>query len=189
MVPTRWSPAAARHDARVARVHPPLPAACLATRLPSNPALRLARQFSTQGQYCAGPRTACRRAPARACGIARATRSPPALSLLWRTHDHHRDLREMEATSRATSRTRINREHPVVTRHGLRSPHAAKPPLRRMRQYALFANVNATGLKMNRGQLPIHGPPDQKSHSPSPHRLQCRADLAISSTTQNSKSP
>ena len=40
----------------------------------------------------------------------------------------------MEATPRATSRARINREHPVVTRHGLRSPHAATPPLQRMPQ-------------------------------------------------------
>ena len=55
-----------------------------------------------------------------------------ALSLLWRTHDHHRDLRAMDATPRATFRDRTNRERPVVTRHGLRSPHAATPPLRRM---------------------------------------------------------
>ena len=37
----RWSPAAARHDARAARVHPPLPAPCPATGLPPHPPLRL----------------------------------------------------------------------------------------------------------------------------------------------------
>jgi hypothetical protein len=29
-----------------------------------------------------------------------------------------------------------------VTRHALRSSHAATPPLRRMRQYALFAKLS-----------------------------------------------
>ena len=91
----RWSRAAARHDARAARVHPPLPAPCPATWLPPHPALRLARQFRTQGQYCACPRTACRGTATRACRSARTTRLAPTLSLLWRTHDHHRDLRAM----------------------------------------------------------------------------------------------
>ena len=65
------------------------------------------------------------------CGIARATRSPPALSLLRRTHDHHRDHRALEATTRATSRSRTNREQQIVTRHGLGSPHGhAQSPTR-----------------------------------------------------------
>src|SRR4029077_18726471 len=125
----RWSRAAARHDARAARVHPPLPAPCPATGLPPHPPLRLARQFRTQGHSCACPRTACR-GTARTCRRARTTQLAAILSLLWRTHDHHRDLRAMEPPPRATSRARINREHPVVTRHGLRSPLAATPPLR-----------------------------------------------------------
>ena len=58
------------------------------------------------------------------CRIARATRLAAAPSVLRRAHDHHRDLRAMEAIPRAT------RERPLVTRHGLRSPHAATPPLR-----------------------------------------------------------
>ena len=95
----------------------------------------------------------------------------------------------MEAIPRATSRARTNRERPVVTRHGLRSSHAATPPLRRMRQYTLFAKISATGLNMSRGQLPIYGPPGEKSHSSSPRRLQHRAGFAITSTKQNSKSP
>ena len=72
----------------------------------------------------------------------------PALSLLRRAHDHHRDLRALEATPRATSRAHTNREHPVVIRHGLRSPHAATPPLRRMRPCTLFAKITANGLNM-----------------------------------------
>jgi hypothetical protein len=62
-----------------------------------------------------------------ACRTARTTRLAATLSLLWRTHDHHRDLRAMEPTPRATSRARINRAHPVVTRHGVHVPDAATP--------------------------------------------------------------
>ena len=125
--PPRWPRAAARHDPRATRVHPPLSAPCPATWLPPHPPLRLARQFRTQGQYCAGPPTACRGAAAGARRRARTTRLAAALPLLRRAHDHHRDLRTMEPAPRATSRARINREHPVVTWHGLRSPHAAAP--------------------------------------------------------------
>jgi hypothetical protein len=74
-------------------------------------------------QCHAAPRTACRGAAAgtRRSRSAGTTRLASALSLLRRTHDHHRDLRAMAATPRATSLSRINREHPVVIRHGLRS--------------------------------------------------------------------
>jgi hypothetical protein len=188
-LPSRRCRTAARHDARAARVHPPLPAPRPATRLSPHPALRLARQFSTQSKYCACPRAAWRRAPARACRIARAARSSPALSLLRRAHVHHRDLRALEATPRATSRICTNRERPLVTRHALRSSHAATPPLRRMRPYALFAKLSATGPNMSRGQLPIHAPPDEKSHSTSPRRRQRPAGFAVTSTKQNFKSP
>jgi hypothetical protein len=95
----------------------------------------------------------------------------------------------MEATTRATSRAHTNRELPVVTRHGLRSHHAAKPPLRRMPQYTLSAKISATGLNMSRGQLPFHGPTGDKFYAPSPRRLQRRAGFAIISIKQNSKSP
>ena len=82
------------------------------------------------------------------------------LSLLRRAHVHHRDLRALEATPRATSRICTNRERPLVTRHALRSSHAATPPLRRMRPYALFAKLSATGPNMilvaNSGAQPDH---------------------------------
>jgi hypothetical protein len=76
----------------------------------------------------------------------------------------------MEAIPRATPRAHINPEQPVVTRHGLRSPHVATPSLRRMRQYTRFAKISATALNISRGQLLIHGPPGDKFHSPNPHR-------------------
>ena len=179
-------PSGNTHDARAARVHPPLSDPRAAKRLPPHPPLRLAHQFSTQSKYCACPRAAWRRAPARACRIARAARSSPALSLLRRAHVHHRDLRALEATPRATSRICTNRERPLVTRHGLRSSHAATPPLRRMRQYTLFATISATGPNMSRGQLPIHGPPDETSHSTSPRRRQRRAGFAVTSSNKTS---
>ena len=56
----------------------------------------------------------------------------------------------MEAIPRATPRARTNRERPLVTRHGLRSSHAATPLLRRMRQYTLFTKISATEPNMSR---------------------------------------
>ena len=185
----RWSRATARHDPRAARVHPSLAAPCPATRLPPHPALRLARQFRPQGQYCACPRTACRGTAARACRRARTTRLAATLSLLWRAHDHHRDLRTMAATPRATSRARINREHHVVTRHGLRSPHAATPPLRRTPPGTPFSKISANVLDISRDQIPILASPGQKSHSPTSRRFQRPNGSAVIATKQNSKSP
>ena len=169
--------------------HPPLPAPCPATWLPPHPPLRLARQFRTQRQYCACPRTACRGSAARVCRSARTTRLAAALSLLRRTHDHHRDLRAMEATPRATSHARINREHPVVNRHGLRSPHAATPPLRRTPPGTPFTKISANVLDISRGRFPIHAPPGEKSHSPSSRRFLPPTGSAVTTTKQNSKSP
>ena len=76
-----------------------------------------------------------------------------------------------------------------MTRHALRSSHATTPPLRRMRQYTPFATISATGLNMSRGQLPIHEPPNEKSHSTSPSRRQRRAGFAVTTAEQNFKSP
>jgi hypothetical protein len=95
----------------------------------------------------------------------------------------------MAATTRATSRGLANREQPIVTRHGLRSPHAAKSPLQRMPPDAPFARIGATGLNISRGQIPIHGPPGEKSHSPTPRQRQRGAGFAITATGQNPKSP
>ncbi len=78
----------------------------------------------------------------------------------------------MEATPRATSRARPNRGHPVVTRHGLRSPHAATPPLRRMPPSTPFAKTSANVLDISPGQIPILASPGEKSHSPSSRRFQ-----------------
>ena len=63
----------------------------------------------------------------------------------------------MAATPRATSRARTNREPPVVTRHGLCSPHAATPPLRRMPPGTPVTKIGANRLDISRGQIPIYG--------------------------------
>jgi hypothetical protein len=182
-------PSGSRHDARAARVHPPLPAPCPATWLPPHPAPRLPRQFRTQSQYRASPRTACRGTAAGACRSGRTPRLAPALSLLWRAHDHHRDLRALEATPRATSRTRTNREHSVVTRHGLRSPHAATLSFRRMPPSTPFTKIRPNGLDISCDQMPILDPAGATPHLPSSRRLQRRAGFAITTTEQNPKSP
>jgi hypothetical protein len=189
MLPPRWSRAATRHDARTARVHPPLPAPCPATWLPPHPPLRLARQFRTQGEYSACPRTPCRGTAAGACRVVRTTRSPPAMSLPRWPHDHHRDLRAMAATTRATSRARANREQLVVTRHGLCSPHAATPPSRPMPPATPFSKIRPNVLDISCGRIPLPDPPGETSYSTRPRQCQRRAGFAISSNEQDSKSP
>jgi hypothetical protein len=155
----------------------------------AHPALRSARQFHPQGQYRASPRTACRGTAAGDCRSAGTTRLAPAVSLLRRPHDHHRDLRAMAPTTRATSCADVNRERSVVTRHGLHTPHVAKSPLRRMLQDAPFARTSATGLNVGCGQLPIHCPSGGEAHSPGHQQRRRRARFATTSTEQNSISP
>jgi hypothetical protein len=95
----------------------------------------------------------------------------------------------MEATTRATLRARSNREQRVVTRHGLRPSHAATPPSRRMPPGAPFAKISATPTNMSRGRFPIHGPPGEDIHSPSPRLLENRATPKTTTAEQNTKSP
>ena len=99
-----------------------------------------------------------------------------ALSLLRLTHDHHGDLRAMEATT--TSRVRIDREHPVVTRHGSRSPHAATLPSRRMHPGTPFIRISANVLGIGRGRFPIHAPPGEKSRNLTHQLANASADPA-----------
>ena len=40
------------------------------------------------------------------------------MSVLRRAHDHHRDLRTLEAAARAAGLSRTNRDGDAVTRHG-----------------------------------------------------------------------
>jgi hypothetical protein len=148
-----------------------------------------ARQFHPQGQHGACPRTACRGTATGDWRGARTTRLAPTLSLLRRPHDHHRNLRAMEATTRATSRGRTNREQPIVTRHGLRSRHAATPPLQRMPQSAPCARISATERNFSRRLFSIQCQPGEKSHSPSRRQRPNRAGCATTPTTQNTKSP
>jgi hypothetical protein len=95
----------------------------------------------------------------------------------------------MAATPSTTSGTRTNREHPVVTRHGLRSPHVETPSFRPMPWCTPFAKIRAKALTICRSDLPIHGPPDEKPRSP--RRCQPHGDAAatIKRARQNQKSP
>ena len=140
------------------RVHPPLPAPCPATRLSPHPALRLARQFRTPYRPVSRMPASCLASRQRRKLSKRQSHSirSPALSLLRRPNDHHRDLRAMEPTTRATSRGRTNPERPVVTRHALRSPHAiATPPLRPMPPHTPFTKIVTKAPKFSSGQIPI----------------------------------
>ena len=53
--------------------------------------------------------------------------SPPAVSLLWRPHDHHRDLHALHPAAGATWAAPISRENDVVTRHGPIHPAKSQP--------------------------------------------------------------
>jgi hypothetical protein len=169
----RRSGAAARHHARTARVHPPLPAPCPTTWLPPHSPLRPARQFHTQGHYSASPRTACGGTAAGARRSARATRLAPTLSLLRRAHDHRRDLRAMAPTTRATSRPRTNRNTQVA------------------------ANTPGRPIRHNRRNTPGYDPwpvPDERSvwrkiSLTKSRQRRSRAGSGMTSTKQNSKSP
>jgi hypothetical protein len=82
----------------------------------------------------------------------------------------------MEPTTRATSHARTNREQPVVTRHGLRSSHAATPVAANTPRRALRQNQRDR-LNISRGQFPIRRPTGEKFHSTSPRRRHRRAAL------------
>ena len=165
-LPPRWCRAAARHDTRATSF------------------IRRSCSMSCHAAFTASGITACSpvqharsvlrvpasrlcRAIAGACGIARTIRSPPALSLLRRAHVLSRP--SSDGGNPARHLTQLHQPGAsLVTRHALRSSHAATPPLRRMRQYPPFATISATGLNMSRAQLPIHAPLSENSHSTSP---------------------
>ncbi len=74
----------------------------------------------------------------------------------------------MEATPRAASHALTNREHPVVTRHGLRSSHAETPPFRSLPPCMLLAKTSEKRWHLDRSQIPIKGLNGENSHSPAP---------------------
>jgi hypothetical protein len=84
--------APAGHDAGHRRVHPPLPDPRPAARLPPHPALRPARQFNAQGGHGAGPQLLGVAAPIVEARTRRTARSSPAMPMLRRAHDHHRNF-------------------------------------------------------------------------------------------------
>src|SRR5262249_18678148 len=97
-LPHRRSRAIQVDNARYPRVHPPLPDACLAARLPPYPLLRLAHEPNPRQEDCPHPRAACRAIHPDRChqGCQRQARRAKSvrasLSLLRRPHAHHRDL-------------------------------------------------------------------------------------------------
>ena len=95
----------------------------------------------------------------------------------------------MEAIPRATPRARTNREHPVVTRHGLRSLHAATSPFRPTPPRTPFAKITTNVPDVSRSQLSILDAPGEKSHSPRAHRPKRRAGFATITAEKNPKSP
>ena len=143
-----------------------------------------------KARYRARPRTACRGAvqPARACGSVRTTRLAPALSLLRRTHAHHRDVRTLDAAARAAPRSRRNRDA-VMTRHGKRSPRAATLVVPATAIRAPVVTTVAKDSNLASGQPPIQRLPDAKSSSPHPPRRHRRPDAAIVARGQMPKSP
>ena len=85
---------------------------------------------------------------------------------------------------RSTARSMRQPKRPVVTRHGLRSPHAATPPLRRMPPITPVTRIRPNVVDISRGQSSINGPPGEKSHSPMSRQLLRRAGSAITGTEQ-----
>ncbi len=111
------------------------------------------------------------------------------LSLLRRAHDHHPDLRAMVATPRTTAPVRSNREHPVVTRHGLRSPDAATLPSRRKSRGTPFVETKTDGLDISRDRSPVTVTAGEQPHPPSSGGTRRRAAFPTTTARQNMKSP
>ena len=171
---------------------PVTPLALDAVRVrPSTSSLRLARQFRAQGRYSPRPGTACRGIGAVRTGDRRGvatTRLAPALSLLRRTHAHHRDLRTLDAAARAAPGSHSNRVA-VMTRHGKRSPRAETPLVPAIAICAPFASSVTRDLNLAGDQFPIQRPPNAKSHSPRPRRRHRRPDAAIITTRAKPQIP
>jgi hypothetical protein len=95
----------------------------------------------------------------------------------------------MAATPRPTPGIRTNREHPIVTRHGLCPPHPATPAFRPMPQRTSIAKRRAEKPDLYRTDRPIHRPSDEKSASPRSRRPYGHLGATITTSTQNQKSP
>jgi hypothetical protein len=95
----------------------------------------------------------------------------------------------MAATTRTTSAIPTNREHLVVTPHALRSLHAETTSFRPMPHYVPLAKIRAKAKAITRSDLPIDGPPDEKSRSSGHQRLHRDAPATIPTGRQDNKSP
>ena len=95
----------------------------------------------------------------------------------------------MAATPGASSRTRIDPEHPVVTRHGLQSPLAGIPSSRPMPCCVSVATVGTKGPAICHGDLPIQSSPGEESPRAKPSPTQRNAGATVTTTRLNTKSP
>src|SRR5258708_34387262 len=95
----------------------------------------------------------------------------------------------MEATPCTTSHALINREHPVVTRHGLCSPHAETPLLRPMLSRTPVAKVRGACNEYPPQPDPDPRPRSRKASLPDPCRPHRRPRDPIITERQKPKSP
>ena len=130
-----------------------------------------------------GSRKSWDRAAIGACEIVRATRSPPALSLLRRAHNLETFWRWRQSRAPPPARPHQPGASPRPELGTVqRSSHAATPPLRRMRRDSLFAKISATGLNVGPvAEIPLPVTAAEQFHSQRPRQLQRRAGFANSS--------
>jgi hypothetical protein len=95
----------------------------------------------------------------------------------------------MAATPGPSSGTRINPEHPVVTRHGLQSHHAGIPSSRLMPRCVFVAAVGTKQPAIGPGDLPIQNSPGEESHLAKPSPTHRTAGALVTTTKLNTKSP
>src|SRR5438067_7076648 len=166
-LPHRRSRAIQVDDARYRRVHPALPDACLAARLPPYPLLRLAHEPNPRREYRTRPRTACsaihpdrcHQGCQRQARRAKSARAP--LSLLRQPHAHHRDFLA-RATAEVRSLAKGQDRHlmmptPVLDTHGNTTAWVGScptaPPLASPRR--VVAQPQPKNTKSRRSKRPL----------------------------------
>ena len=97
-------------------------------RLPPHPLLWPARQYRPHGQH--RPRSRASRRPG-AGSVGRAGRSKPSMSLLRRTHGHHRHLPACLSSPRTAAHGPLSRDETAMTRHAQSQPFVEAMLLRR----------------------------------------------------------
>lgn len=138
---------------------PPLPDPRAAAWLPPHSALRSARQFNAQGRHGARPQAARRRRANRGTRPRRTARPSSAMPMLWRAHDHHRDLCPLVPAPRAASASGPRPGEHAMIRHGSPCSMAAIKASRPMEICAPTSPVRSklrllhAGSGRHRGQI------------------------------------